>query len=70
MSMSQTPSKETPESIQMWSESLLEILGRQTLVGLLEDYRTLQMDPRLSDYDRSVASLRAQALRSALSQNP
>ena len=52
----------TPRQIKQWAEALIVAVGKRQARTVLEDYRRLAADRKLTKFDRSIAKERATIL--------
>ena len=57
---------DTPEQIKQWAGALIVAVGKRQARTILDDYRRLAADRRLTKEDRAIAKQRAKILAELL----
>jgi len=57
---------QTPEQIKQWAVALMLAVGKRQARTVLDDYRRLAADRRLTKFDRAIAKERAKILAELL----
>ena len=57
---------DSPEEIEQWARDLIRAIGKRRARTILEDYKRLADDRKLTKFDRSIAEQRRKVLAKLL----